>query len=304
MLFRYLNTIIEATIATWKGPAPAMSNAVHVEQRKAFSDSSAQFEKQYAMQKQSLHRAAQEFAATRRAVKKEGIVWKSPEQQEYFESLKDFTPGKDFESLKAPNVQMQVIAFEESGVVITADKGDITQFTGDAIVNAANEELSAGGGVCGAIFKASDYEALKRVCNEIGHCPTGEARFTSSFGMPAPWIIHAVGPIWEGGLGNEAALLEGAYRNALVQAHKVGARSIAFPAISTGIYGYPLQEATDIAVKTIAAYAKTNPDHFDTIKVLCFDDKTLQAYADSVAARVFDVLIPSSTSYSSIGEFN
>ena len=180
------------------------------------------------------------------------------------------------------------ITFEESGVTITAAKGDITQYKGDAVVNAANVMLAAGGGVCGAIFSASDFDALDKACEELGACPTGEARVTPSFGMPATWIVHAVGPVWKDGQNNEAELLSGAYHNALVQAHTVGARSIAFPALSTGIYGYPLQEATEIAVKTIVDYAKANPDHFDTIDVVCFDDKTMLSYFNVVSDRLYD----------------
>ena len=167
-----------------------------------------------------------------------------------------------------------------------ASKGNITLYQGDAIVNAANSGLIPGGGVCGAIFNASDYDLLEDACMAMGGCPTGQAKVTSSFGMQAPWIVHAVGPIWEGGGKSEPELLAGAYRSSLEEAHKVGARSIAFPAISTGIYGYPLVDATRVAVDTIKAYTQAHPEHFDTIDVLCFDDKTLNCYLDTMASAL------------------
>ena len=167
-----------------------------------------------------------------------------------------------------------------------ASKGNITLYAGDAIVNAANSALMPGGGVCGAIFGASNFDKLEHACLGLNGCPTGQAKVTSSFGMSAPWIVHAVGPVWKGGNENEPALLAGAYRSALEEAHQVGARSIAFPAISTGIYGYPLIDATSVAVSTIRAYTHAHPDHFDTIDVLCFDDKTLECYLATMAGNL------------------
>lgn len=176
-----------------------------------------------------------------------------------------------------------------------ASKGNITLYQGDAIVNAANSALAPGGGVCGAIFNAADYDLLEDACMALGGCLTGEAKVTPSFGMKAPWIVHAVGPIWEGGGKQEPELLAGAYRSSLEEAHKVGARSIAFPAISTGIYGYPLVDATQVAVDTIRAYTQAHPEHFDVIDVLCFDDKTLNCYLDTMAAA------PKAAPYENIG---
>jgi O-acetyl-ADP-ribose deacetylase (regulator of RNase III) len=133
---------------------------------------------------------------------------------------------------------------------VTAIVADITGLDLDAIVNAANESLAPGGGVCGAIHRAAGPE-LARACAAIGHCPTGEARITPGFLLPAKFVIHAVGPVWRGGDAGEAGLLESAYRATLRLAAENGVRSVAFPAISTGIYGYPLEPATRIAVSTV-----------------------------------------------------
>lgn len=127
---------------------------------------------------------------------------------------------------------------------------DITTLDTDAIVNAANESLAPGGGVCGAIHRAAGPE-LARACAAIGGCPTGQARVTPGFRLPAKYVIHAVGPVWRGGGEGEAQLLAAAYRSALQVATDQGLRSIAFPAISTGIYGYPLDQATRIAVSAV-----------------------------------------------------
>src|SRR5438552_33471 len=128
--------------------------------------------------------------------------------------------------------------------------GDITRLSLDAIVNAANERLAPGGGVCGAIHRAAGPE-LARECAAIGPCPTGEARLTKGYGLPARFVIHAVGPVWHGGGQGEDKLLASCYGAALKLAIENGVRTIAFPAISTGIYGYPLEPATRIAVGTV-----------------------------------------------------
>lgn len=136
--------------------------------------------------------------------------------------------------------------------------GDITTMPTDAIVNAANSRLAPGGGVCGAIFSASDYHKLDLACRKIGHCPVGQAVITPSFGMPAKYIVHAVGPIWHGGKQNEEELLRGCYTSALNVAKENGCRSIAFPLISAGIYGYPKEEALRVAEDAIRAFLKDN----------------------------------------------
>ncbi|MGH9024677.1 MAG: O-acetyl-ADP-ribose deacetylase [Acidimicrobiia bacterium] len=152
-------------------------------------------------------------------------------------------------------------------------QADITTETVDAIVNAANERLARGGGVCGAIFGAAGPE-LDAACAALGGCATGDAKPTPGFALPAPWIIHAVGPVWQGGGAGEPQLLAAAYRRTLEVADRVGARSVAFPAISTGIYGYPLEAATEIAVRTVTDATTA----VETVHFVCFDDRTRVAY--------------------------
>ena len=161
-------------------------------------------------------------------------------------------------------------------MTLSARVADITTLQLDAIVNAANEELAPGGGVCGAIHRAAGPE-LARACAALGGCPAGEARITPGFRLPAKWVIHAVGPRWDGGGSGEANLLAGAYRNALRLASERGLRSIAFPAISTGIYGYPLPDATGVAVETIREALRT-PSSIETVVFACFSDEVLSAY--------------------------
>ena len=128
--------------------------------------------------------------------------------------------------------------------------GDITTLAVDAIVNAANEALAPGGGVCGAIHAAAGPQ-LATACARIGHCPTGEARLTEGYELPARYVIHAVGPVWHGGGRGEPERLSGCYRYTIQLAAEQDFQSIAFPAISTGIYGYPLADATAIAVAAV-----------------------------------------------------
>ncbi len=134
--------------------------------------------------------------------------------------------------------------------------GDITQLDVDAIVNAANEALVPGGGVCGAIHRAAGPE-LAEACARIGRCPTGGARITPGFALKARHVIHAVGPVWQGGTEDEADLLASAYRCSLDLAKRHGLASIAFPAISTGVYGYPAGPAAEIAVGTLCGWLAT-----------------------------------------------
>lgn len=156
---------------------------------------------------------------------------------------------------------------------LKATLGDITDSDLDVVVNAANTNLAAGGGVCGAIFSAAG-PGLPESCRAQAPCPTGEARLTPGFALKAKWIVHAVGPIWRGGDDHEAALLASAYRESLDLAASVGASSIAFPAISTGIYGYPLLRATEIAVST----CMEAPESINQIRFICFDESTLSIY--------------------------
>lgn len=137
--------------------------------------------------------------------------------------------------------------------------GDLTRLPVDAIVNAANTALAPGGGVCGAIFAAAGYGELDRACRAIGGCPTGQAVLTPGFALPAKYIIHTAGPIWHGGGQGEAKLLRSCYDTSLCLAWDQGCRSIAFPLISAGIYGYPKQEALEIALDAMARFAQDHP---------------------------------------------
>jgi O-acetyl-ADP-ribose deacetylase (regulator of RNase III) len=157
-----------------------------------------------------------------------------------------------------------------------ASQVDITTLAVDAIVNAANSELLPGGGVCGAIHRAAGPE-LARACAEIGGCRPGDARITPGFALPARYVIHAVGPQWHGGADGEFELLAGAYRSSLQLARDHGCRSIAFPAISTGIYGYPLRDATAIAVRTAQEFAP-EAGSLDEVHFACFSADVLEAY--------------------------
>ena len=159
-------------------------------------------------------------------------------------------------------------------------EGDITAQRVDAVVNAANDRLAAGGGVCGAIFAAAG-PGLAEACSALAPCPTGDARTTPGFALPARWIVHAVGPVWHGGGAEEPELLAGAYRAALREADAVGARSIGFPAISTGVFGYPLDAATEVAVATVS----TTPTAVELVRFVCFDAATLAAYERVLADR-------------------
>ena len=152
-------------------------------------------------------------------------------------------------------------------------QGDITAIEADAIVNAANSTLQAGGGVCGAIFRAAGADALTQACRAIGHCPTGEAVITPAFGIKtARYIIHAAGPVYSAYRPEEArGLLRSAYRSAIRLGAAHGCRSIAFPAISTGIYGYPLDEACREAAAVCSMEAAA---HGLTIKLVAFDART------------------------------
>lgn len=153
---------------------------------------------------------------------------------------------------------------------------DITALAVDAIVNAANANLAPGGGVCGAIHRAAGRE-LAAACAPLAPCLTGDARITPGFNLRARFVIHAVGPVWRGGDAGEAGLLAAAYRASLDLAREAGLTSIAFPAISTGIYGYPLEEATRVAVSTVREEA-LRPATLALVIFACFNDEVLRAY--------------------------
>jgi O-acetyl-ADP-ribose deacetylase (regulator of RNase III) len=157
---------------------------------------------------------------------------------------------------------------------MTVVQGDITTQAVDAIVNAANQQLLRGGGVDGAIHRAAGPE-LQEACNRIGGCPTGEARITPGFRLQARYVIHAVGPRWHGGGRGEADLLASCYRRSLELAAEHGLKTIAFPGISTGIYGYPLEDATRIAIGTVAACLADMPE-VEEVRFVTFGDEATE----------------------------
>ncbi len=160
--------------------------------------------------------------------------------------------------------------------LLEAVQGDITAEQVDAVVNAANRRLRGGGGVDGAIHRAAGAERLQAACRAIGECPPGQAVVTDGFDLPARFIIHTVGPVWHGGTAGEPETLAACYRNALAVADDVGARSVAFPAISTGVYGYPSGQAAEVAVTTVRA-ADTD---VTLIRFVAFDGATLARYLE------------------------
>jgi O-acetyl-ADP-ribose deacetylase (regulator of RNase III) len=163
---------------------------------------------------------------------------------------------------------------------LEAVRGDITAERTDAVVNAANTALARGAGVCGAIFAAAG-PGLAEACAELGGCATGDAKATPGFGLPARHIVHAVGPVWAGGDQGEPEALAAAYRRSLEVADGLGARSIAFPAISTGVFGYPLDRATRVAVTTCG---EAETEHVELVRFVCFDGGTLDAYRRELGA--------------------
>jgi len=155
-------------------------------------------------------------------------------------------------------------------------EGDITEQKVDAIVNAANTSLLGGGGVDGAIHRAAGPELLEE-CRTLHGCPTGDARLTRGYRLPARWVIHTVGPVWRGGHHSEDDLLANCYRRSLDLALQKGMRSVAFPAISTGIYGFPLERATRIAVREVRAFLEKGTA-VKKVLFVCFDSRTLSCY--------------------------
>jgi O-acetyl-ADP-ribose deacetylase (regulator of RNase III) len=156
---------------------------------------------------------------------------------------------------------------------LEAIQGDITKEAVDAIVNAANTSLLGGGGVDGAIHRAAGPELLE-ACRQLGGCPTGEARATPGFALPARWVIHTVGPVWRGGSRGEPELLASCYRRSLEVADQLGVHSLAFPAISTGVYGYPANLAAAVAIDTLRS-ARTG---VELVRLVAFDATTHSVY--------------------------
>ncbi len=164
-------------------------------------------------------------------------------------------------------------------------EGDITKQEVDAIVNAANTSLLGGGGVDGAIHRAAGPELLEET-RKIGGCPTGEARVSKGYRLPAKWVIHTVGPVWAGGNRNEEHLLANCYRNSFSLARELGVKSIAFPSISTGAYRFPLERATEIALGETKKVLEGDED-LSRVIFVCFGDKVLGAY-QGVYKRLFE----------------
>lgn len=165
--------------------------------------------------------------------------------------------------------------------MVKAIKGDITKINVQAIVNAANESLLGGGGVDGAIHRAAGSQLLEE-CRTLHGCSTGEAKLTKGYNLPADYVIHTVGPIWHGGEGREADLLASCYYNSLTVAIENGIRAIAFPSISTGVYGYPVDKAAKVAVHTVNSFLSDNPGKIDIVYWVLFDDRTFAIYESEI----------------------
>jgi len=163
--------------------------------------------------------------------------------------------------------------------VVVAVLGDITEEEVDAIVNAANQALVAGGGVDGAIHQAAGEDDLSRALRPLGGCVVGDAKYTPGFRLPAKFIVHTVGPIWRGGSDGEGELLASCYRRSLEVADEIGARSVAFPAISTGAFGFPEPLAAEIAVRTI----RNTPSSVRLVRLVAFDPATYDLYDRTTA---------------------
>ncbi len=164
-------------------------------------------------------------------------------------------------------------------------EGDITKQAVEAIVNAANTSLLGGGGVDGAIHRAAGPDLLEET-RKIGGCPTGEVRVSGGYRLPAKFVIHTVGPVWRGGRRDEDRLLASCYRNSLAAARELGVKTVAFPSISTGAYGFPLDRATEIALRETAGFLKTDRS-LEKIVFVCFGKEALDKYRRA-AAKIFE----------------
>lgn len=170
------------------------------------------------------------------------------------------------------------IAVKNSKIIL--ERGDITRQTTEAIVNAANSSLRGGGGVDGAIHRAGGSKILEE-CQKIGGCPAGEAVITTGGNLKTKYVIHTVGPIWSGGNAGEEETLTRAYQNSLALASKKGIRTLSFPSISTGAYGYPIREASKVALNTIANYIKNHPE-IEKVVVVLFSEKDFHIYQETL----------------------
>lgn len=185
--------------------------------------------------------------------------------------------GKQMEKRMEGNIPQET-ADHTGGIVL--DKGDITRLACDCIVNAANSSLLGGGGVDGAIHRAAGRELLEE-CRTLHGCRTGEAKITKGYRLKAKYVIHTVGPVYSG-KPSDAGLLSACYRNSLNLARQNEIHSVAFPAISTGVYGYPPEEAAPIALNTIRQWFKENEDYRMKVILSCFDERTYQLYHELV----------------------